>query len=78
MLNCYEKHIIEVTRCSEAEAGIVEEMMRREIFHSTLDWQTVEEFEAGARVAFQALIEMRESGILPDSYQRMLERPSRS
>jgi hypothetical protein len=77
MLSCYEKHIIEVTHCSEAEAGVLEETMRGVIFHSTLDWQTVEEFEAGARLAFQALNEMRGSGTLPDPYQKMLGRSSR-
>lgn len=63
-----------VTPCSEKEARVVEELMRREIFHSTLDWPTAEEFEAGARAAFQALKVMRANGALPDSYRKMLKR----
>lgn len=77
MLGYYEKRITEVTKCSEVEATVVEEIMRSSIFHSTLDWQTVEEFEAGARLAYHALKEMRENGTLPESYQRLLDRKPR-
>jgi hypothetical protein len=76
-IGCYEKHIIEVVQCSETEATVVEEIMRSEIFHSTLDWQTVEEFRNGAREAYAALSEMRTAGTLPSSYQRTLQSSSR-
>jgi hypothetical protein len=72
-LGSYEKHIIKIVRCSDEEATVVEEIMRNDIFHSTLDWQTVEEFETGAREAYAVLKEMREFGTLPESYQRILE-----
>ena len=72
-LGCYEEHIIKTVQCSATEATVVEEIMRSHIFHSTLDWQTTEEFESGARQAFAVLTEMRESGSVPDSYQTILE-----
>jgi hypothetical protein len=77
MLGCYERRIIELMHCSEAEAQVVEDLMRGVIFHSTLDWLTPEEFEAGAREALQALREMRANGTLPDEYIQMLLRRSR-
>lgn len=75
-LGCYEKHIIEVVQCSDVEATVVEEIMRGDIFHSTLDWQTVVEFENAAREAYASLKEMRYSGTLPKSYRRILEQNS--
>jgi hypothetical protein len=72
-LGSYEEHIIRIVQCSETEATVVEEIMRSDIFHSTLDWQTIEEFESGAREAYAALKEMHESGSMPDSYQRILD-----
>jgi hypothetical protein len=33
----------------------LEEVMRRDIFHSTLDWQTREELEEAARLAVRIL-----------------------
>ena len=68
-LGCYEKHIIKTVQCSATEATVVEEIMRSDIFHSTLDWQTSDEFETGAREAYAALSEMRTAGTLPESYQ---------
>ena len=42
------------------ELSAIEDCMRHEIFHSTLDWQTRDVLIAGARLAEQVLIEMRE------------------
>lgn len=78
LLGCHEIHIIKTVQCSETEAIIVEEIMRSHIFHSTLDWQTIEEFESAAREAYAALTEMRASDTLPESYQRILQSRSRS
>lgn len=36
----------------------IEDCMRNDIFHSTLDWQTREQFDAGAREAVQLLNEI--------------------
>lgn len=54
----YQKRIQEVTGCTDAEAQEVEDIMRHNIFHSTLDWQTPEQFDEGAQLAFKVLKEM--------------------
>ena len=72
-LGCYEEHIIKTVQCSEAEATVVEEIMRSYIFHSTLDWQSVEEFESGAREAYAVMKEMCDFGTVPGSYKKILE-----
>ena len=40
----------------------IEDIMRRDIFHSTLDWQTREQLEDGARQAQDVLRYLREFG----------------
>lgn len=54
ILSAYEKRIIADTGCSEEEVVFVEEVMRRDVLRSTLDWLTAEEFCAAAREAFAA------------------------
>jgi hypothetical protein len=49
--NAYQAMIMHATGCSTADAAIVEDIMRNEIFHSTLDWQTQSELQSGARQA---------------------------
>lgn len=51
----YISIIMEATGCSSAEADRIEELMRDDIFHSTLDWQTREELEEAARLAARVL-----------------------
>ena len=51
----YEKDIVEVTGCSPDDAAMVEHIMREEIFHSTLDWQTAAQFNRAARKAAKIL-----------------------
>lgn len=53
----YQKRIIRVTGCTPEEATAVEEVMRQDIFHSTLDWQPARLFDRAARVAYRALLE---------------------
>lgn len=53
----YTKIIRETLGCSENRAAEVEEIMRHEIFHSTLDWQTREMLEQAARDADKILDE---------------------
>lgn len=52
-MNAYAKFIIDETNCSLDEAFEIEEIMREEIFHSTLDWQTPEQFRVGALAALE-------------------------
>lgn len=51
-MSCYTDAIIKATGCLEADAPILEEIMRHTIFHSTLDWQTKQVFDKGARDAY--------------------------
>jgi len=53
----YTKIIVETLGCTEARADAVEDIMRNEIFHSTLDWQSREELEQAARDAALILAE---------------------
>jgi hypothetical protein len=54
-MNYYQKRIVEITKCSVEDAPEVESIMRHTVFHSTLDWQTREEFESGANIAYEVL-----------------------
>lgn len=49
----YASIIIEATHCSEEDAAEIEDIMRHDIFHSTLDWQTKEELMEAAKKAEQ-------------------------
>ena len=51
----YQGLIIEATGVSEKDAGFVEDIMRNDVFHSTLDWQTRAKFVRGARQAVKIL-----------------------
>lgn len=57
----YQESIIKATGCSEADAPLIEEIMRHTIFHSTLDWQTKEVFDKGARDAYD--VHLYETGL---------------
>lgn len=47
----YASIIAAATGAPESRLALLENLMRDEIFHSTLDWQTAEELAAGARKA---------------------------
>ena len=52
----YQKTISEVTGITdEKKLAQIEEIMREDIFHSTLDWQTMAQFAKGAREAVELL-----------------------
>jgi len=50
-------------RLDPIELSKIEDVMRNEIFHSTLDWQTSDEFARGARLALSILLESGEISI---------------
>lgn len=52
--------IQEATGAPAGECAILENIMREEIFHSTLDWQSWEQLKAGAQQAQQRLESDRE------------------
>jgi len=47
----YQQMIQRATGCTEAEACAAEDIMRHDIFHSTLDWQSRALFDKAARLA---------------------------
>ncbi len=58
-LSWYQEAIIEATSCSPTDALEIEDLMRNIIFHSTLDWQSREVFDQGAREGLELLVELR-------------------
>jgi hypothetical protein len=51
----YRELIIEATGCTAKQAAQIEDVMRNVIFHSTLDWQTRDELQDAARLAFEVI-----------------------
>jgi hypothetical protein len=62
MLTGYGQLIVDATGCSVNEVQEIEDIMRDIVFHSTLDWQTREELEHGARLAYAVYREMNRDG----------------
>lgn len=52
-LSGYAAQIAEATGAPAETLPILERIMRDEVFHSTLDWQTARQFRAGARKAWK-------------------------
>lgn len=50
-MNYYTNIIVEATGCDEPTADRLEDIMRHDIFHSTLDWQTKEQLVEAAKEA---------------------------
>jgi hypothetical protein len=59
-MSAYKQMIIEDTGCKPDEAAMIEDIMRNEVYHSTLDWQTRVQFRQGARKAAKILDQNRE------------------
>jgi hypothetical protein len=51
----YQQIIVEATAASGKDAGYVEDIMRNDIFHSTLDWLSRAQLVRGAREAMKML-----------------------
>lgn len=49
----YHKQIQDATGCLDSEVEEIEDIMRHHVFHSTLDWQTKEQFDEGAVMAYE-------------------------
>jgi hypothetical protein len=52
--------IQEATKATLQEVAMIEHIMRSDIFHSTLDWQSRDQLVEGARAAHELLITNRE------------------
>ena len=59
-MSSYVEMICQDTGCTPEDAAMIEDIMRNDIFHSTLDWQSRAEFKTGAREAAKLLEENRE------------------
>jgi len=59
MRSLYHQLIKAATGCEDIDLGEIEELMREEIFHSTLDWQSKAQFNRGARKAHKLLLASR-------------------
>lgn len=67
--------IIQWTGCSPADAPEIEDYMRNDIFHSTLDWQTLAQLKKAAKQAWKDIQFMRSpEGIayMEKLYQQMM------
>ena len=63
----YAALIAEATGADRALLPILERIMREEVFHSTLDWQTRAEFQAGARKAHRIFLADPEFHLVADA-----------
>jgi hypothetical protein len=52
----YQRDIIEQLGCSPQDAAMEEDIMRRFVLHSTLDWLSREELNRGAKEAWDMLV----------------------
>ena len=64
--------IQEATEAPAGEWALLENIMREEIFHSTLDWQSREQLKAGAQHAQQRLESDREWYVLTWQYRQKI------
>jgi len=59
----YQDLIIKATGANMRDAGHIEDIMRNDIFHSTLDWQTRAQLVIAAKEAAVLLAEYRDAGL---------------
>jgi hypothetical protein len=52
--------IMDATGCQREEVSKIDDMMRENIFHSTLDWQTREQIDEAAVLAYSVVKEMED------------------
>ena len=71
-LSVYQKSIVQVTGCEFALAPVLEDIMRNDIFHSTLDWLDESTFNKGAREAEQLYVEVKRLAAQGDAEMREL------
>ena len=59
----YQDLIIKATAANRRDAEYIEDIMRNDIFHSTLDWQSRGELTRAAKEAAGLLAEYRAAGL---------------
>ena len=60
----YQELIIKATGANARDVEYIEDIMREDIFHSTLDWQSRAQFVRGAREAAEMLKAYRSDPML--------------
>lgn len=60
-MNLYQEQIMSVTGCSKEEVEQVEDIMRHDILHSTLDWLNKHQFDAAAKEAYKVFLILKEA-----------------
>ena len=61
----YQELIIKATGTNKTDAEYIEDIMRNDIFHSTLDWQSRTQLARAAKDAAGLLVEYHEAGLFP-------------
>lgn len=56
-MNSYRKIVEQATGVTDSNTqGLILEVMRNDIFHSTLDWQTAAQLQRAAKQAYRMLV----------------------
>lgn len=58
-MSAYKAVIVGATGANDKDAALIEDIMRQDIFHSTLDWQTKAQLVKAAKTAKKVLAELR-------------------
>ena len=58
-MSAYKAVIVGATGANDKDAALIEDIMRQDIFHSTLDWQTKAQLVKAAKTAKRFLAVMR-------------------
>ncbi|MCX5784617.1 MAG: hypothetical protein NTX59_02915 [Elusimicrobia bacterium] len=69
-MSVYKQIIIEATAASGKDAEYIEDIMRNDIFHSTLDWQSRTQLVRAAKAAAKLLNEYRAVPALAEYFPR--------
>jgi len=67
-MNYYDDLIIRATGVTGRDAGYIEDIMRNDIFHSTLDWQTRAQLVRAAKKAVGLLKAYRNEPALSEFF----------
>jgi len=69
-MSLYRQAIIEATSASGKDVEYIEDIMRHDIFHSTLDWLSRAQLARGARAAAKLLSTYRDTPLLAAYFPR--------
>jgi HEAT repeat protein len=75
-MSSYEQSIVKATGCPPQHAAEIEEIMRHDVVHSTLDWLSPEQFaQAAVKAAALHAAERDSTDTLRTEFQRLAENP---